>query len=299
MHNGALQGTPAATMNVSVIIPTHDRARLLERALQSVLAQARPAQEVIVVDDGSDDGTTEIVRARFPQVYCICQRNQGVSNARNRGIEAASGDWLAFLDSDDEWLPQKLAWQERVLIAYPQYRICHTDEIWIRNGRRVNAMKKHAKAGGFIFEQCLPRCSISPSSVLIHRSVFDETGSFNESLSACEDYDLWLRICARFPVLYVDQPLIIKHGGHDDQLSRRHSAMDRFRITALENILQQDLRPRYYRAALDMLIKKIDIYLQGAIKRDKHEEIIIYEGKKRYYLGLRKSPCHATAVEVT
>ena len=285
-------------MNVSVIIPAYNRTRLLERALQSVCAQTAPAQEIIVVDDGSNDGTTAMVRARFPQIHYIWQHNQGVSSARNRGIEAARGDWLALLDSDDEWLPQKLAWQERTLAANPQYSICHTDEVWIRNGKRVNAMKKHAKAGGFIFERCLPLCAISPSSALIHRSVFNEVGLFNEALPACEDYDLWLRICARFPVLYVDRPLIIKYGGHADQLSHRYPAMDRFRITALENILQEDLSPQYYRAALNMLITKIDIYLQGAIKRGKQEEITIYQQKRRHYLSLREDPCHVTAADV-
>ena len=285
-------------MNISVIVPTHNRAQLLARALQSVVAQATPPMEVIVVDDGSNDGTEEVVCTRFPQVQYIRQNNRGVSNTRNRGIEAASGDWLAFLDSDDEWLPQKLSTQKRMLAANPQYKICHTDEIWIRNGKRVNAMKKHAKAGGFIFERCLPLCVVSPSSVLIHRSVFDEVGLFNEDLPACEDYDLWLRICARFPVLYVDRPLIIKHGGHADQLSHRYPAMDRFRIIALENILQENLSPQHYRAALDMLIKKIDIYLQGTIKRDKHEEITKYRQKQRYYLSLREDSCHVTAVEV-
>ncbi|MDH3669858.1 MAG: glycosyltransferase [Gammaproteobacteria bacterium] len=285
-------------MNISVIIPTHNRARLLERALQSVLGQAKPAREIIVVDDGSDDGTAEIMRARLPQIHCIWQRTRGVANARNRGIEAASGDWLAFLDSDDEWLPRKLASQEEMLAANPQCKICHTDEIWIRNGKRVNAMKKHAKAGGFIFERCLPLCVVSPSSALIHRSVFDEVGLFNENLPAGEDYDLWLRICARFPVLYVDRPLIIKYGGHADQLSHRYPAMDRFRIIALENILQQNLPPQYYRAALNMLITKIDIYLQGAIKRDKQEEITKYQEKQRYYLSVREDSCHAASVEV-
>ncbi len=274
-------------MNISVIVPTHNRAQLLARALQSVVTQATPPMEVIVVDDGSNDGTEDVVCTRFPQVQYIRQNNQGVSNTRNRGIEAASGDWLAFLDSDDEWLPQKLTSQKEMLAANPQYKICHTDEIWIRNGTRVNAMKKHTKAGGFIFERCLPLCVVSPSSVLIHRSVFDEVGLFNEDLPACEDYDLWLRICARFPVLYVDRPLIIKHGGHADQLSHRYPAMDRFRIIALENILQENLSPQHYQAALDMLITKIDIYLQGTIKRDKQEEITKYRQKQRYYLSLR------------
>ena len=286
-------------MNVSVIIPTHNRAQLLERALQSVLAQAESAQEIIVVDDGSNDDTAEIVRVRFPQVQYIRQHNHGVSHARNRGIAASRGDWLAFLDSDDEWLPRKLTSQEELLAANPQYKICHTDEIWIRNGTRVNAMKKHAKAGGFIFERCLPLCVASPSSALIHRSVFDEVGLFNEDLPACEDYDLWLRICARFPVLYVNRPLIIKYGGHADQLSHRYPAMDRFRIIALENILQENLSPQYYRAALNMLITKIDIYLHGAIKRGKQQDITKYRQKQRYYLSLREDSCHPTPVYVS
>ena len=285
-------------MNISVIVPTYNRAQLLARALQSIVTQATPPMEVIVVDDGSNDGTEEVVCTRFPQVQYIRQNNQGVSNTRNRGIEAARGDWLAFLDSDDEWLPQKLTSQKEMLTANPQYKICHTDEIWIRNGTRVNAMKKHAKAGGFIFERCLPLCVVSPSSVLIHRSVFDEVGLFNEDLHACEDYDLWLRICARFPVLYIDRPLIIKHGGHADQLSHRYPAMDRFRIIALENILQENLSSQYYRAALNTLITKIDIYLQGSIKRDKLQEITKYRQKQRYYLSLREDVCHVTAVEV-
>ena len=275
-------------MNVSVIIPVYNRVHLLGRALQSVLAQTAPAQEIIVVDDGSNDGTTAMVGARFPQIHYIWQHNQGVSSARNRGIEAARGDWLAFLDSDDEWLPQKLNNQTRMLAANPQYKICHTEEIWVRNGRRVNAMRKHAKFGGLIFEHCLPLCVISPSSILIHRSIFDRVGLFNENLPACEDYDLWLRVCAQFPILYTDEPLIIKYGGHADQLSQYYPAMDRFRIIALENILREDLSPQYYSAALNMLITKIDIYLQGAIKRDKHEEITEYRQKQRYYLGLRE-----------
>ena len=98
-------------------------------------------------------------------------------------------------------------------------------------------MKKHAKSGGHIFRQCLPLCVISPSSVMIQRSLFDEIGLFDESLPACEDYDLWLRICARHPVLFLQEPMIIKHGGHRDQLSRRYWGMDRFRIQALEKII--------------------------------------------------------------
>ncbi|MES9888132.1 MAG: glycosyltransferase family A protein, partial [Candidatus Sedimenticola sp. 6PFRAG1] len=224
-------------MQISVVIPTHNRATVLERALASVLTQTHPAMEVIVVDDGSEDRTRELLAQKFPSVRYLHQPNQGVSSARNLGIANARGDWIAFLDSDDEWLPGKLQAQKELLSNHPDIRICHTEEIWIRDGKRVNQMKKHTKQGGVIFRHCLPLCVISPSSVMIHRDVFEQVGVFDESLPACEDYDLWLRICARYPVAFIEQPQINKYGGHDDQLSRRHWGMDRFRLQALEKII--------------------------------------------------------------
>lgn len=263
---------------VSVVIPTWNRAALTLRALDSLSRQSRPPDEVLVVDDGSTDDTTERVRSRFPEVTLLAQPNRGVSAARNAGIRAAHGSWIAFLDSDDEWLPQKL---ERQLAAVSAETVlCHTDEIWIRRGRRVNPMRKHRKYGGRIFERCLPLCAISPSSALVRRDLFDEVGLFDESLPACEDYDLWLRVTARFPVLLVDEPLVVKHGGHDDQLSRRYWGMDRFRITALEKILASDVLSASDRAAAEsMLAKKIAIYASGARKRGKHAEAHRYESR--------------------
>ncbi|MEE8138400.1 MAG: glycosyltransferase family A protein [Thermoanaerobaculia bacterium] len=263
--------------SVSVVIPTHNRAELLRRALRSVEGQSRPAGEVIVVDDGSDDGTGDLVRSQFPRVRYLWQQNRGVSAARNRGIEAATGRWIAFLDSDDEWRPQKLERQLAALAREPGYRVCHTDEIWIRNGRRVNPKRKHAKQGGWIFRSCLPLCAISPSSVVIHRSIFDDVGRFDEGLEACEDYDLWLRICCRYPVLLVDEPLVVKHGGRADQLSRRIGGLDRYRIRALEKILSSaSLLPPERRAALRPLLEKIDIYANGARKRGRDAEAARY-----------------------
>ena len=259
-------------MNISVIIPTWNRAERLVNALQSVFSQSLLATEVIVVDDGSTDDTREIVRNQFPDVRYLFQQNKGVSSARNTGIKAASGDWIALLDSDDHWQPDKLKQQCEQLCASPDYKICHSDEIWIRNGRRVNPMKKHAKQGGHIFRQCLPLCAISPSAVLIHRDLFNEVGLFDERLPACEDYDLWLRICALHPVLYIDKPLITKTGGHADQLSRRHWGMDRFRIHALENILASNtLDTANHAAALSTLLEKLAIVINGAIKHGNHE----------------------------
>ncbi len=256
-------------MRISVVIPTFNRIGTLGRALESVLAQTRPAHEIIVVDDGSTDGTGAWVARCYPEVRHVYQGHTGVSSARNRGIDVAVGEWIAFLDSDDMWLPEKLAVQAQRIAGDGRLAICHANEIWMRDGRRVNPCRRHTKYGGWIFQRCLPRCVISPSSVLIERRVLRRVGGFDEQLPACEDYDLWLRICARYPVGYVERPLIVKHGGHRDQLSRRHWGMDRFRIRALEKILaERVLSPADTRAALGVLIAKLRIVHDGAVKRN-------------------------------
>ena len=271
-------------MNISVIIPTWNRADRLVYALQSVFAQSHPATEVIVVDDGSSDDTRRQVHSHYPDARYIYQPNRGVSSARNTGIQAASGDWIALLDSDDRWQPDKLEQQCEQLRARPEYKVCHSDEIWIRNGRRVNPMKKHAKYGGHIFRHCLPLCVISPSAVMIHRELFNEVGLFDERLPACEDYDLWLRICAAHPVLYIDKPLITKEGGHSDQLSRHYWGMDRFRIHALEKILASStLDAANHAAALATLLDKLAIVIKGAIKHGNLELALRYREKQQRY----------------
>ncbi len=255
-------------MDISVIVPTYNRAHALPRALDSVLAQRLPPAEILIIDDGSEDETRQLIQARYPNCRYLPQANHGVSQARNRGIQEARGTWLALLDSDDAWLPDKLQLQYQALQDQPEHRLCHTDEIWMRNGVRVNPMKKHAKRGGWIFLDCLPLCVISPSAALLHRSLFAEFGVFDSSLPACEDYDLWLRICAREPVLYIEKPLVVKYGGHADQLSRKHWGMDRFRIRALEKLIRTgDLSQQYLTAAIDTLVQKAHIMAQGAAKR--------------------------------
>ena len=269
---------------VSVIIPTYNRAAVLGRAIDSVLAQTLPVSEIIVVDDGSGDDTQALLRRAYPQCRVICQPNLGISAARNRGIAAARNEWLAFLDSDDEWLPGKLEAQWAALQASPECRLCHAEEIWIRNGKRVNAMNKHAKTGGSIYQRCLPLCVISPSAAIIHRDVFRDYGGFDESLPACEDYDLWLRICARESVAFVPTPQIQKYGGHDDQLSRRYWGMDRFRIVALEKILEEGcLSPEDEKATLKTIIEKSSILSSGARKRDAAERAALYDSKHEHY----------------
>ena len=226
------------TVTVSVVIPTWNRAREVRRALASVHAQSRAADQIVVVDDGSTD-ETRVMLADEDRIEVLRCRHRGVSAARNEGIRGSTGSWIAFLDSDDEWTSDKLEQQVAAVESSPTYRICHTDEIWVRNGRRVNPRLKHRKSGGWMYERCLPLCAISPSAVMIERGLFGEIGGFDESLPACEDYDLWLRICSRYPVLYVERPLTIKHGGHSDQLSSTVPALDRYRIRALRKILEQ------------------------------------------------------------
>ena len=262
---------------VSVVIPTHNRRDLLAEAVASVREQTYDPIEIIVIDDGSGDGTAEMIRERFPRVRLVRQPHRGVSAARNRGIAEAQGEYIAFLDSDDLWLPKKLAAEMDALLKNPELKICHTDEIWIRRGVRVNPMKKHRKYGGWIYPHCLPLCIISPSSVILKREVFNEVGAFDEALPACEDYDLWLRVTARHPVHFIERPLIVKRGGHADQLSRAFWGMDRFRVYALLKMLRENGLPRAWRLlTLEELRKKCRILIQGFEKRGKERDAALY-----------------------
>jgi glycosyltransferase involved in cell wall biosynthesis len=265
-------------MDISVIIPTFNRAHTLLRALGSVLAQSYPASEIIVVDDASVDNTELLIKAYAQIKFIKLIENRGVSHARNEGIKQASSEWIALLDSDDEWSPDKLAKQVAAAKAYPGVHAFHTNEIWIRNGKRVNPMNKHVKPDGWVYEASLSMCCISPSSILLHRSLLEQCGEFDESLPACEDYDLWLRIFSRYPVKLIDEPLVIKYGGHADQLSRQHWGMDRFRIKALIKVLDSEFLGERERAlTVAMLRHKCSIMIKGAQKRSRHESVAKFQ----------------------
>ena len=266
---------------VSVIITTYNRRAFLKPAVLSVLNQDYKDKEIIVIDDGSTDDSFKEIEG-FPVQY-IWKENGGISSARNKGIEAAGGDYIAFLDVDDLWKKKKLSTQMTVM-SEEGYDISYTDEIWMRNGKHLNQKSIHKKYSGFIFEQCLPLCIISPSSVLMKRDIFDVVGRFDETMSVCEDYDMWLRVTARYPVLFVEKKLIIKQGGHEDQLSKRYPAMDRFRIESIARILESDVLSETMRnAAIRELEKKCRIYIQGAIKRGKAEDVQYYSTLIRRY----------------
>lgn len=256
---------------VSVIIPSFNRLHTLTRAIDSVLTQFYKHIELIIVDDGSSDGTSQwLAQLTSPTIPIrrIEQNNHGVSHARNRGIEIAMGQWIALLDSDDYWHKDKLSKQMQILITHSSGRLCHCDELWVRNGKRINQKHKHRKHGGDIFEQSLSLCAISPSAAVIHKDVFAQYGMFDERLPACEDYDMWLRITAHEPVAFVDEPLLTKTGGHEDQLSSRFPVMDRFRLQSLAGIIRSnELSKEQYLKAHDMFMIKLSIVTQGAKKR--------------------------------
>jgi glycosyltransferase involved in cell wall biosynthesis len=261
---------------VSVIIPTFNRASLIDRAVSSVLSQTFHDYECIVVDDASDDGTHRLQLFTSPPPrlsYIRLAAHCGVSKARNAGVAASSGRWIAFLDSDDEWLPRKLEKQVQWHHEHPEYAISQTKEIWVRHGTRVNPPKTHEKKEGYIFEQSLKRCMVTPSSVMLTRALFLDTGGFDESLPACEDYDLWLRITCRLPVGLVDEHLLTRYGGHGDQLSATVAALDRFRIQSISGLLEsKKLSPEQAHRAKAELSTKAAIVANGYKKRGNRGE---------------------------
>ncbi|RLC02539.1 MAG: glycosyltransferase family 2 protein [Deltaproteobacteria bacterium] len=261
---------------VSVIIPTFNRGWILKEAVDSVLGQDFWDFELIVVDDGSTDNTPDILGPYQKNIISVRQNNKGVSAARNRGIDLASGALITFLDSDDLWLPKKLSAQVEFFHSNPDALICQTEEIWIRNCVRVNPKKKHRKPSGMIFSPSLSLCLVSPSAVMIRRSLLESVGLFDEGLPACEDYDLWLRISCRYPIHLLDTPLIVKRGGHEDQLSCA-PGLDRFRIQSLKKIIGSGQLSEDQRlAAIKILRGKCSIYAGGCLKRGRRDEALYY-----------------------
>lgn len=264
---------------VSVIIPTHNRAYIIERAIKSVKSQSYENIELIVVDDGSDDQTQEILSQY--ELINLKQKNLGVSAARNAGIEICSGELICFLDSDDEWLDNKLEEQVQFLQQNPEYKWVHSDEIWIRNGKRVNQMKKHQKGGGDQFLPSLSLCLVSPSTVMLDRSLLD-IHKFDEEYTVCEDYDLWLRLLIEHSIGYIDKPLIKKYGGHDDQLSRRFFAMDYWRVRTLARLLDR-LDGERLQKSCEVGLQKCQVLINGYKKHNNLENLEFIISQERLF----------------
>ena len=270
---------------ISVVIPTLNRINTLQRALDSVINQTYKPAEIIVVDNGSSDGTLKFLREQYPKIKTLTENKIGVSSARNKGIKKSINQWIALLDSDDAWHPRKLEIQTNMLdSALKEYNLIHTDEVWFRNNKHINQMKKHKKQGGYIFERCLSLCCISPSSVLFKKNILDKVGLFDESLPVCEDYDMWLKICSSEEVLFAQDKLTYKYGGHKDQLSKSYWGMDRFRIKSIENIIKNfDLTYKQKKQAKKELIKKLKIIINGAFKRNNLSIVNEFSTKLEYW----------------
>ena len=271
-------------MDITVVIPTYNRYEVLGRALTSVYSQSYMPSEVIIIDDGSTDSTSQITK-QFPHAKYYFQKNSGVSSARNLGIKNSTCQWVAFLDSDDEWHVDKLAMQVEFHKQNPEILMSYTDEKWVREDYEVKIPKKYHKAGGDIFDKCLLHCIIAPSSALIHKNLLNGVGLFDEGLEVCEDYDLWLRVALENKIGLIDEKLIIKYAGHDDQLSFKHWGMDRFRVKALEKLLNKESKDKDL--IVDTLLQKYTLLLKGAIKYDRILEIKEYKSKIVFYKAKR------------
>ena len=172
---------------VSVIIPTYNRWPMIGEAVRSVLAQTFNGFEVIVVDDGSIDPTVASLNGHDSRLKVLSQPRAGVAAARNAGVDMSRGKYIAFLDSDDLWSPEKLAIQTTFMEQNPALHICQTEEVWIRDGVRVNPKLKHRKPSGDIFRRSLELCLVSPSAVMMMKELFYSAGRFDESFPVCED----------------------------------------------------------------------------------------------------------------
>jgi len=223
-------------VEITVVIPTYNRYVLLKRAITSLYSQTYKPKEIIVVDDGSMDDTSKI-QNDFPEILYIYQANRGVSAARNVGIQRASCDWIAFLDSDDEFHPEKLQKQVEFHQENSNILMSYTAENWIRNGKEVKIPKKYRKIGKDAFVENLSYCNIAPSSVLLHKNILDDVGLFDENLEVCEDYDMWLRITQKYEAGLINEKLINKYAGHAEQLGFRKN-MDKIRINILEKLMK-------------------------------------------------------------
>lgn len=256
-------------MTVSVVIPVYNRTSSLKDAVESVFLQKYPDIEIIVVDDGSDEKVNKNLKPYMSRIkYIRMENNRGVSFARNLGVNRAEGDYIAFLDSDDLWLPGKLEEQIK-LMEKEKTKVCHTDEFWYKKDRFVNQGVRHEKYGGWIFPHILDICRISPSSIIIHKTVIEKSGKFDERLPVCEDYDLWLRIASTFKISYLPVKLVVKRAYMNGQLSLNVPYLEYYRLLSLIKFVRKNCRLSYP-------------YLKAAYSEIEHKYNIVKKGIDKY-----------------
>ena len=257
----------------SVIIPTYNRKEKLKEAVFSVFKQSFSDFELIIIDDGSQDKTSELLvqlAKKYENFSFYFQEHKGVSAARNWGVQKAKSDWICFLDSDDLWDESKLFYQKEYIKENPKICIFQTKEHWIRKGKLVNPPLKHQKKEGNIFSDALRQCFITPSSVCIKKKIFLDYKGFDENLLACEDYDLWIRISAHYPVGLIKKKLLTRFEGHSDQLSHAFVAMDKFRIYSLwKNIYVENIFSEEQTEKMLLVLRKKLLFTYREPKKEK------------------------------
>ena len=294
-------GVPALPPTVSVIIPTFNRYGMLIDAISSVSHQTFRNFELIVVDDGSDDKTRNLptvdVEAAYPESgtpappheppdggfrYVRIEHTGMPGAVRNAGAKVARGQYIAFLDSDDVWLPEKLSLQ----IAQMQKggALSHTRELWLRDGRTISQSSQRHKRRGKLLEDSLKKCVIGPSTVMIDRDFYMQSGGFREDIEIAEDYEFWLRLVPYCTVEYIDTALTVKRAGHGDQLTEKYGHIEIFRIHALKKLVDD----MYFvgedqKTARKELSRKCAIYANGARRRGRLEEARKYEDYAKDY----------------
>ena len=271
-------------MRVSVIIPAFNAGRFINRTIDSILAQTYRDYEIIVVDDGSTDNTAEVVKSYGSRVHYIYQQNSRQAAARNTGIAAAQGDWIALLDHDDEWLAEKLRLQMELLQRNPELKWCATNR-YQSDGRRravvgnIEAIKKGLEGKDYFenyFEAATKGvCPVITSAMVIKKAVFEELGVFDFGLVRCDDLDMWWRIAYRYPAIgYLPEPLVVVNLNVEVTASRKS------RIAAKETPWTGELITRHLKLAAEQ--SYIDKFRPYAKKRVRKKLIeIIYHGHKK------------------
>jgi len=271
---------------LSVVIPAYNAEKFIRSTVESALAQTYPVTEIIVVDDGSEDETLEILQSFGDKITILGQDHEGVSAARNLGITRAQGEYIAFLDADDLWLPQKIELQMEALAdGVCQWVYC--DPAWIdgSNGKKITRRypKRHE---GFVLEKLFQDCFIASATPVIHKSVFDEVGLFNEQTRFGEDREMWMRIAAVYPIKHVPEvlALIRLHPSSatytipvELKLKDQISTMERVLKIAPERLqpfVKYRMSELYYRFSKECVVhndlKKARVYIKESLEFNPH-----------------------------
>jgi glycosyltransferase involved in cell wall biosynthesis len=235
--------SPKVSCKVSVIIPTYNRAEYICETLESVFTQTYPDFEVIIVDDGSTDHTKDVLKPYLNRVQYIYKNNGGPASARNTGIRASTGKYIAFLDSDDLWMPDKLQVQADFLEAHPEYAMVFSGYEFIGE-RKVKHLKKPRVFYDCTVDALLEGNKIATLTVMVRKEVFDVVGKFDEDpqIIALEDYSFWLRVAPKYKIAYVDRPLA-KYRIHPSNISLDLSPLLEKERIVLKKWLKDQKRP--------------------------------------------------------